>query len=415
MKEETKDMGNNFNRLAPNYNRGKKNSGKKIEISKMHFCIGFLGVMLLAINIFSQKKVSKKEIADLNQFSEYYSQSFEENGGFEVSDDLFYTFKRSYNFKKKSTEETGSTELASAEVTNGDGITVTVTDTPTTEIKVVEYIVKRNDTFDSIAKAHNTKAEYIKIMNQKGNSNKLKEGEKLTVVTENAFVHKIVAGDSLGKIATKYKVNRSEIEKINKVDPKRLKLGSTIYIRDPNLSQMAISAKKEKERNEMKKPKGDRLATKGNKAPTKIDPKESKIAQITPPRDSGGKGFRYPVATRKISSKYGNRFHPVLKRYVMHTGIDLAARYAPLTASRGGTVSYTGYMGGYGKIIIIKHPDGYETRYAHLQSIKVRNGATVKAGQSIGTTGRTGRVTGPHLHFEIRKNGSPRNPVSYLR
>ena len=408
MKEETtKDMGNYLYRQTPKKNRGEKNSVNETGISKMHFCIGFLGIMLLAINIFSQKKVSKKEIADLDQFSEYYGKSYEENGGIEISDDLFYTFKRTYDFKKNLVEETDENSLASSEdvpVLGDESVVVAVNDA-SPEIKVIEYTVMKNDTYESIAKAHNTKAEYIKVMNKKGDSNVLKEGEKLTVITENAFAHKIVSGDNLGKIATRYRVSRLDIEKINNVDPRRLRLGSTIYVQEPNLSQVAINAQKERERNDLRSPRNP-----GKKAPARVEPQV-----VDSGGGSGSGGFRYPVATRQVSSKYGNRFHPVLKRYIMHTGVDLAARYVPLTAAKEGTVSFAGTMGGYGKIIIIKHSDGYESRYAHLQTISVAKGAVVKAGQNIGVTGRTGRVTGPHLHFEIRKNGNHRNPMNYLK
>lgn len=71
-------------------------------------------------------------------------------------------------------------------------------------------------------------------------------------------------------------------------------------------------------------------------------------------------------------------------------------------------------MNGYGKIIIIKHSSGYETRYAHLDKIGVRKGQYVKTGELIGKTGQSGRVTGPHLHFELRKNGKILNPMKYM-
>ncbi|MBQ3437086.1 MAG: M23 family metallopeptidase, partial [Fusobacterium sp.] len=104
----------------------------------------------------------------------------------------------------------------------------------------------------------------------------------------------------------------------------------------------------------------------------------------------------------------------VLKRYILHTGVDLKAKYIPLRAAQDGVVSFVGYMNGYGKIIIIKHNSGYETRYAHLSVMSTKVGERVKKGELIGKTGASGRVTGPHLHFEIRRNGTPLNPMKYL-
>ena len=121
-----------------------------------------------------------------------------------------------------------------------------------------------------------------------------------------------------------------------------------------------------------------------------------------------------PVKWAGVTSPFGKRFHPVLKRYIQHAGIDMRARYVPLMASRDGTVVFAGYMTGYGKIIKINHGSGYETRSAHLEKMYVKVGDKVKSGQVIGQTGMTGRVTGPHLHFEIRKNGKANNPMNYL-
>ncbi len=99
----------------------------------------------------------------------------------------------------------------------------------------------------------------------------------------------------------------------------------------------------------------------------------------------------------------------------MHEGIDIGSSYgSTVVASAGGTVIATGWNGGYGNTVDVSHGGGLVTRYAHLSSINVRNGQSVNRGQMIGRVGSTGRSTGPHLHFEVRINGQPRNPANYL-
>jgi murein DD-endopeptidase MepM/ murein hydrolase activator NlpD len=116
-----------------------------------------------------------------------------------------------------------------------------------------------------------------------------------------------------------------------------------------------------------------------------------------------------------ITSDYGMRSHPILKERRMHTGIDLrGAKGTPIKAAESGTVIFTGWMGAYGQVVTIDHGGGISTMYAHQSSILVKNGQKVARGETIGKVGSTGWSTGPHLHFEVRKNGTPVNPHNYL-
>jgi murein DD-endopeptidase MepM/ murein hydrolase activator NlpD len=124
--------------------------------------------------------------------------------------------------------------------------------------------------------------------------------------------------------------------------------------------------------------------------------------------------FSYPVRA-PITSPFGPRRHPIFGVRSMHSGIDLAAPYGtPIKASEGGVVIYSGWYGGYGKVVILDHAKGFSTLYAHLSSTKVAAGARVKQGEVVGFEGSTGYATGPHLHFEVREQGKPKNPVIYL-
>jgi murein DD-endopeptidase MepM/ murein hydrolase activator NlpD len=117
----------------------------------------------------------------------------------------------------------------------------------------------------------------------------------------------------------------------------------------------------------------------------------------------------------KVTSRFGTRVHPVFKTKTMHTGIDIAARKGSrVNAAESGEVLYSGWLRGYGQIVILDHGHDLTTVYAHLDSISVDEGAGVKKGQPIGTVGNTGVATGPHLHFEVRQNGEARDPLKYL-
>lgn len=120
-----------------------------------------------------------------------------------------------------------------------------------------------------------------------------------------------------------------------------------------------------------------------------------------------------------ISSPFGYRFHPILKRRILHAGIDISGNGssgAPIVAAGGGKVIAAGPRGGYGNVVMIDHGNGVVTVYGHQMSggIKVSVGQRVKRGQRIGTLGSTGMSTGPHCHFEVRVNGSAVDPMRYL-
>lgn len=111
-----------------------------------------------------------------------------------------------------------------------------------------------------------------------------------------------------------------------------------------------------------------------------------------------------------ISSNFGRRWGR------MHNGIDIAAPMSsPIYAASDGVVSFSGWQRGYGNIAILKHKDAYETRYAHCSKILVECGQKVKKGDLIARVGSTGNSTGPHVHFEVRKDGVPQNPINYIK
>jgi murein DD-endopeptidase MepM/ murein hydrolase activator NlpD len=126
-------------------------------------------------------------------------------------------------------------------------------------------------------------------------------------------------------------------------------------------------------------------------------------------------GYVYPVMAPRLSSNYGMRIHPIRRFSQQHTGIDLAAPIgSPIRAIAAGTVVFADPYAGFGNLVVIKHNSRLTSHYAHCDKIKIRPGQRVKAGQIISYVGSSGLSTGPHLHFEIRVDGEPRNPESYI-
>ena len=124
--------------------------------------------------------------------------------------------------------------------------------------------------------------------------------------------------------------------------------------------------------------------------------------------------FNWPI-TGRIVSKFGYRRHPLWGGFHLHTGVDIAAPYGkPIICADSGEVIYSGWWDGYGKAVVIDHGRGYTTVYGHMSRIYMQVGQKVEKSQVIGLIGSTGFSTGPHLHFEIRYNGKPVDPLPYL-
>ncbi len=150
-----------------------------------------------------------------------------------------------------------------------------------------------------------------------------------------------------------------------------------------------------------------------------LDSAEDEVLSIIAARSGRYTGKRpgrlsFPVSAR-ITSNFGSRFHPILRRTRMHKGLDFGASHgSTIKAAADGVVISASRNSGYGNVVIIDHGGGLTTLYAHCSSFIVRNGARVKRGQPIARVGSTGLSTGPHLHFEVHVNGGAVNPRKYL-
>ncbi|ADG18741.1 Peptidase M23 [Paraburkholderia atlantica] len=130
------------------------------------------------------------------------------------------------------------------------------------------------------------------------------------------------------------------------------------------------------------------------------------------------KPFSMPLDYVRLSSPFGYRTHPVKGKHLMHTGVDFAApKGTPVVAAASGTVRFIGFKPGYGKIVVLRHPRGFTTHYAHLSAFArdLRIGKPVTEGQPLGAVGSTGTATGHHLHFEVREYDQPIDPLTLTR
>jgi murein DD-endopeptidase MepM/ murein hydrolase activator NlpD len=228
-------------------------------------------------------------------------------------------------------------------------------------------------------------------------------------------------GDSVSSIALAYGLSMDAIITSNNIkDARRLPAGMELRI--PNMDGISYTVKK-----------GDNLSTiaESRKVPLNVvlDANNITSSAISPGqilfipgarmqkedlRRAMGELFVYPVKGRRTDS-YGYRINPFTNTQQFHAAIDLAAPTGtPVKASREGRVTSIGNNAVYGKFIILSHGGGYETLYAHLNTIVVKQGSRVNQGEKIGEVGSTGRSTGPHLHFAIYKNDRPVNPLDLL-
>lgn len=124
-------------------------------------------------------------------------------------------------------------------------------------------------------------------------------------------------------------------------------------------------------------------------------------------------GRAMPLASVRLTSRFGMRFDPLAGGHRMHSGIDLAATEGtPVTAPQDGIVSFSNWSGGYGLLVAVEHASGIQTRFGHLSRVTVRPGQQVRKGQVLGLVGSTGRSTGPHLHYEVRHRGRAIDPLA---
>ncbi len=276
--------------------------------------------------------------------------------------------------------------------------------------KIKYYTVLSGDSVFSIAKKFEVTQDTIIVENNIKNG-LIRPGQKLSILPISGIRHTIKKGDTVAKLAQKYSVSESSILSYAGLKKNQLKLGQKIII-------PGATTPKPKEKPKVKRPKTTSLAKKvsqtASKVASKVYTQSGRIKIKTPKRRNG----RY----KYTKTNYGYFTHPApgsVRTQGIHgkNSIDMGApRGSAIYAAASGRVYKTirgckeGYSrcgGGYGNHVMIKHPNGIITMYAHLSRNFVSKGEVVKKGQQIGTMGNTGRSTGPHLHFEVRGAYNP--------
>ncbi len=248
------------------------------------------------------------------------------------------------------------------------------------------YIVniKRGDNFWKIAKKYGVNIDTLLGTNPYWDTIVAKINQKIVVPSQKGVLHFINDFDEIEELISIYKINRDDIL-IQELPP----LYRYYYKFFGDIGPIAVFIRDVK--------------------PTTIAMTD-KMAKQFCLREM----FKSPIGGR-FTSFFGRRMHPIFRKHRFHNGVDIATAYGTLVgASCSGTVVATGWMGGYGKAVIISHPNGFRTLYGHLSRIYVKRGQYVKRGKLIGKVGSTGWSTGPHLHFTIWHNGKLINPMKVL-
>lgn len=238
--------------------------------------------------------------------------------------------------------------------------------------RILTHVVQRGETLSDIARQYGVSLEYLVASNDISDIHNIQAGQELRVLSPPGIVHTVARGETLWKIARVYRVPVAEIEAVNGID-----------------------------RSSLLRP-GQLLMLPGARVPPALQ------RRVDAAR--GGTGFLWPAEGGWISSRFGPRWGRI------HEGIDIAVPPGSVVrAAAQGRVKIARWYGGYGLLVVLDHGDGVSTRYGHNSRLLVREGEWVRRGEAIALSGNTGNSTGPHLHFEIRMDGRPVDPLRYLR
>ena len=305
-------------------------------------------------------------------------------------DTIFCDFSETVNIKEEY--------VPSDQIMNLGYLAETLYSTKTAE---VTYEVKQGDTWSEIAEDHGLTSKELEALNPGYDINKLQIGEILTMSSSVPYLTRTVVQKERYVAEVNYDVEYTDDNSMYKGDTKVTSKGvfgaadvvaNVTYVNGEEVERTVLSSVT------LREPVTEHQLRGTKERPTWY------------PTGT----FRWPI-TGRITSRFGGRKSPGGIGSTNHQGIDIAApRGTPVYAADGGTVTYSGWMGGYGYLVEIDHGNGYKTRYGHNSSLTVSVGQHVYKGQQIARVGSTGNSTGNHCHFEVRYTGVARNPLNYL-
>lgn len=240
------------------------------------------------------------------------------------------------------------------------------------KLEVSTYRVKNGETLGGIARKFNLSLGTLISFNKINDVRKVRVGSELRIPSADGIIYTVVRGDSLEGISKRHQSNINKICDYNNLASEVIQIGQQLFLPGASIDTYSL----------------DRALGRLFIAPTK----------------------------GRLTSGFGYRPDPFTGRRTMHNGLDIANIIGtPIVASKSGKVIYVDNRPkGYGNVVILKHDEGYQTLYAHMNTIIVRQNEWVTQGQKIGTMGSSGRSTGTHLHFSIFKNNIPQNPLNYV-
>ena len=364
------------NRIRTTYVHSTRYTGKKDNvfisiIKKFALAVVSLSLFMILANflIINMRHTSKEIVLKENKITanEAYSKILDEISPEQVS----------YNTSSISEVPTVTSAVTLENATDIFYNSITSDNTlvgdGTIGMKYDEYIIEEGDNLTTISRKIGANLDTLVSVNKITNANRLRPGQKIVVPNRNGLLYTIKKDESIEEIAERYDVSLNRVLSFNKIsDPNDIEVGDDIFLPGAKYT---------------------------------LDERIDKFGQM----------FSIPTTITRISSVFGYRVHPITGVRTKHMGVDIPGRLnTPVYAARKGKVIFAGYSGGYGNLVIVRHDKGYTTYYGHLNSITTRVGSTVGVGVMIGRMGSTGRSTGSHLHFEVRRNGVALNPADFI-
>ena len=267
------------------------------------------------------------------------------------------------------------------------------------------HTVKAGETWDSIAATYNLDVATLEAVNPDLSAGApLLPGGTLVIAPKRGVLISLEAGQTLLDLALEYGLSPRDLVKLNGfADLSSLEAGQKVFVPVRDVLTTAQSPESQTATSE-RKHLVERSLQLVSRAP-----------QLLVTYDPPAQGYLWPLAVRgRISSRFGRRNISV-RGNTYHVGVDIAAPPGTtVRAAQGGVVSRAGWLGSYGYVVYLEHPNGAQTRYAHMRRVAVTRGQRVRQGEGLGEVGSTGASTGPHLHFELRFNGYATDPLEYL-